>query len=183
MNNNCPVLNKAKFQEAINFFNKNDPQFLESIKTCKTKKYQNGGKNMRGGLNKTIIKYIIYIIISILFSIAALNSEDTIREGLQMIINGQCGWLTQRFSLFPNPLCSYYNNFINLVSAALLRLEPAAIAQLTSYAYSLTRGPSDLIAVIDAIASKLSNDEELIEYEDYDDDNDNDNNDDDNMMS
>ena len=103
--------------------------------------------------NKRNIKYAIYIIISVLFSVSLVSSYERIKEGLSMIINGECGWMINRL-LFQHPFCIYWNDLLNKVSYS-LHGDRIAIGQLTLLGVGILSTPQILDTTIDRIAETI----------------------------
>ena len=103
--------------------------------------------------NKKNIKYAIYLILTILFSVSLVSSYERIEEGLSMIINGECGWMINRL-LFQHPFCIYWNDLLNKVSYS-LHGDRIAIGQLTLLGVGILSTPQILDTTIDRIAETI----------------------------
>jgi len=151
----CPTFNEEVFNKTINNINEiTKGKFAYDLATCEDSRMI-GGKKMRGGLNKGHVKTAIYVILAILAALS-LSGEGTqvVIAGITMIINGQCGWLTNRL-FFQNPLCTYWNNLISVVGKAIIG-DPLAITQLTGATIALVNTPRTVDAIVDGIAGTIA---------------------------
>ena len=163
MSESCPMFNENIFLEALININKfTNGKFESDLATCDSemmggvRKRGKRGKKMRGGFfNKGHVKTAIYAILAILTAISLTGEgAQVVIKGIQMIINGECGYLSNRL-WFQHPLCSYWNYFVSAVGRAIMG-DPAAITGLSGALIALVNAPGTVDAIVDRIAGNVS---------------------------
>jgi len=162
LSESCPTFNEEVFNQTINKINEiTEGKFESDLASCEDiqnmtvggKKMR--GKKMRGGFKKGHIKTAIYAILAVLACISlAGEGTQVIITGIRMIINGECGWLTNRL-WFQHPMCAYWNYLVSVVGKAIIG-DPLAITQLTGATIALVNAPRSVDAIVDGIARTVA---------------------------
>jgi hypothetical protein len=162
----CPVLDKNEFMEALDKIDEKN-HVIKLFKEFSTESCSVGGKRKRkrtkrkltgGGSLKKNIQIIIYLIITILVALAGRSSNvEMIREGINMMVNGQCSHLINRawsFLGMENPVCAIYNKLIDAILKA-LHGDPVSISMIIGAATATIRAPLLIARTVDTIAGKI----------------------------
>ena len=127
----CPLLNKAAAQEFMLNAGIVD-EFSDLDERCPLVGGL-GKKKYRGGVQKAIIKKVIYVIITVLVAMNVSANAGLIYDGLSQLAAGSCNpsiWNLFGYG-FMNPVCSSWNRILRDCAGAIL-LKPDCIAEISA---------------------------------------------------
>lgn len=161
----CPEINFELFKENLNKISQaTGEDILSELKTLSQESCPStGGKRkMRGGalITRRNIKIMIYVLLAVIMTLASRTpTAESILTGIEMVINGECGYLINRIwgiVGLENPVCALNNKISEAIIFA-LRGNQEAIALLTGYTVMILAAPTATIMGIDQIAARIEN--------------------------
>ena len=156
----CPPFRKTEFKKQMKKLSEISNIDLEKEFTTTCPQFKGGrlSKNTQhGGVDKRHIRVAIYGILTILFTFNVMGNDATVREGIQMLINGQCspGFFNMfGYSYFQNPVCNAWNNLIWAIANS-IHGNTQAIGLLTKIIAAPTAGIAAIENLVDRVAPTL----------------------------
>jgi hypothetical protein len=156
----CPIFDEDKFIEVVGIINNlTNGEFSKQLATCPTEEFiLGGGKKMRGGDRRSVLRWGLWLLIAFLFCITMRGSAGpVIGNGIRMIVSGECGYARERLFAtvgLGNQVCRFWNAVINTIAQALTG-DPVALAQIAAVLTALIAAPTTAINIVENLVDKV----------------------------